>query len=215
MMPDPRHSTYEVKSFEQLKVLSNNLRVKILNVYDDWVPRTNKQIADALQMPPSKVHYHVRELERVGLLVLVETREKGGVVEKFYLPVAMTIKIEWNDVQEHPEARALKRQVQSAAMRDFWEAHRRAREKWMDAPSQDGKRGKLVESMGFVYLTEDEYQEMRAEIHALFDSWMERGIQREGTRAYRTFWTMFRNEGNEQEQEQEQEKQLDSDEGHS
>ena len=56
-MEHPRHSTYEVKSFDQLKVLSNNFRVKILNLYDDWVPRTNKQIADALQLPPSKVHY--------------------------------------------------------------------------------------------------------------------------------------------------------------
>lgn len=30
----------------------------------------------------SDAHYHVRELERVGLVQLVETREKGGILEK-------------------------------------------------------------------------------------------------------------------------------------
>jgi DNA-binding Lrp family transcriptional regulator len=171
---------------EQLKVLSNNLRVKILNLFDDWLPRTNKQIADALQLPPSKVHYHVRELERVGLLRLVETRERGGVVEKFYLPIAMNIKIEWNDVQEHPEAKQLKKQVKDAAMDDFWESYRRAYE-----------RGELAESVGFAHLTEEEHREMRAELRELFQRWQSRGHKREGTESYRMFWTMFHNENNE------------------
>jgi hypothetical protein len=41
-----------------------------------------------LGIAPAKIHYHVRELEKVGLLRLVETREKGGILEKYYQPIA-------------------------------------------------------------------------------------------------------------------------------
>ena len=54
---------------------------------------TVTQLAEVLGIPPNKVHYHVRELERVGLVRLVETREKGGILEKYYRPVARNFKV--------------------------------------------------------------------------------------------------------------------------
>ncbi|KEO82434.1 transcriptional regulator [Tumebacillus flagellatus] len=199
-MEDPKHSTYIVKSFDQLKVLSNNFRVRILNLYDDWEPRTNKQIADALQLPPSKVHYHVRELERVGLLQLVETRQSGGVVEKFYLPIAMSISIEWDDVQETAETKGLKKRVKDAAMDDFWASYRQAHDEAMERlyrPASEleamppEQRKRFMESIGFAHLTDEEYTELRSEMVALLKRWQERGTMRTGTKSYRLFWTMF------------------------
>jgi hypothetical protein len=49
---------------------------------------TVKMLGTDLGEPPAKVHYHVRELERIGVIRLVETREKGGVLEKYYRAVA-------------------------------------------------------------------------------------------------------------------------------
>src|SRR5205823_777798 len=54
---------------------------------------TATQIGEALDLPANKVHYHVRELERVGLVRLVETREKGGILEKYYRLVAADLQV--------------------------------------------------------------------------------------------------------------------------
>src|SRR5437773_3493469 len=62
-------------------------RVRILDLLTES-PLTVTQLAERMHLAPAKIHYHVRELERVGLLRLVETREKGGILEKYYQPVA-------------------------------------------------------------------------------------------------------------------------------
>ncbi|MEX2462556.1 MAG: helix-turn-helix domain-containing protein [Paenibacillaceae bacterium] len=84
---------YEITSFKQAKVISNKFRMKILHIFDDELPRTSKQLADLLGLPASKVHYHVRELAKVGLLELNKTHEKGGIIEKYYLPIAKGYRI--------------------------------------------------------------------------------------------------------------------------
>lgn len=74
---------------EEIKVFSNPFRMKILSLYDmDYISLTVKQMSDRLGEVPSKVHYHVKELERIGVMKIVETKEKSGIIEKYYLPTA-------------------------------------------------------------------------------------------------------------------------------
>ncbi|NQX68760.1 helix-turn-helix transcriptional regulator [Paenibacillus alba] len=84
---------YEITSYEQAKVISNKLRMRIISTFEDGIPRTSKQVADELGLPASKVHYHVRELAKVNLLLLKEKKDKGGIIEKYYLPIAQTYRI--------------------------------------------------------------------------------------------------------------------------
>ncbi|GLV60423.1 hypothetical protein KDH_72420 [Dictyobacter sp. S3.2.2.5] len=84
--------TYLIEDLEQLRAISDQLRVEILHVLRDQA-MTTKQLGDRLGMAPAKVHYHVRELERVGLVRLVETREKGGILEKYYQPIARSFNV--------------------------------------------------------------------------------------------------------------------------
>ncbi|WP_236841093.1 helix-turn-helix domain-containing protein [Brevibacillus formosus] len=42
---------------------------------------TGKQLAT---LSPSKVHYHLKELESHGFVEVVRTEEKNGIVQKFY-----------------------------------------------------------------------------------------------------------------------------------
>jgi DNA-binding transcriptional ArsR family regulator len=78
---------YELESVEQLRAIADDLRQRILQALVER-PMTVTQLGERLGLAPSKVHYHVRELERVGLVRLVETREKGGILEKYYRTVA-------------------------------------------------------------------------------------------------------------------------------
>jgi len=78
---------YDLQSLEQLRAVADMLRMRIVDALRER-PMTVTQLGDILGIAPAKVHYHVRELEKVGLLHLVETREKGGILEKYYQPIA-------------------------------------------------------------------------------------------------------------------------------
>ena len=77
---------YEIETIEQLRAIADLLRLRIVDILKEK-PMTVTQLGEALGQAPAKVHYHVRELEKVGLLRLVETREKGLVLipTKMYL----------------------------------------------------------------------------------------------------------------------------------
>lgn len=84
---------FDVTDPEALKSLAIPERVKILQLFEDLEPRTAKQIATELGENAARLHYHVKELVRVGLLQQVDTRVKGSIVEKYYEPVAKVIQV--------------------------------------------------------------------------------------------------------------------------
>jgi DNA-binding transcriptional ArsR family regulator len=83
---------YTLERIEQVKAVADELRQRVLEAVID-TPHTVTQLGEQLGVSPAKVHYHVRELERVGLLKLVETREKSGILEKYYRTVALRLSI--------------------------------------------------------------------------------------------------------------------------
>lgn len=74
-------------SLDQLRVIADPYRLNILRILRGRAA-TVKMLADQLGDVPGKVHYHVRELERLGFIRLVSKQEKGGVIEKYYRVVA-------------------------------------------------------------------------------------------------------------------------------
>jgi DNA-binding transcriptional ArsR family regulator len=84
---EPIADTQYLSGLEQIHVISNKVRRQILQLLVDE-PMTVTQLGKGLEMPPPTVHYHVRELVRVGLVRLVATRERRGILEKYYRSVA-------------------------------------------------------------------------------------------------------------------------------
>ena len=78
---------YDVSEPEQLKAFTDPLRLRVLEVLKQGAA-TNQQIADELHEPPARVLHHVRVLAELGLIRLVDTRVKGGNVEKYYRAIA-------------------------------------------------------------------------------------------------------------------------------
>jgi DNA-binding transcriptional ArsR family regulator len=72
---------------EQLKAFTDPLRSRVLSILCER-EATNQQVAGALGEPHARVLHHVRSLLDMGLIVLVDTRIKGGNVEKYYRAVA-------------------------------------------------------------------------------------------------------------------------------
>src|SRR5947209_2274242 len=75
-----------------MRAIADELRQRIFITLVEH-PMTVTQVGERLGVAPAKIHYHVRELERVGLLRLVETREKGGILEKYYRPIAREVNV--------------------------------------------------------------------------------------------------------------------------
>ncbi len=71
----------------QLKSLSVPIRAEIM-MYLIEKPLTGQMLSELLNLSRPKVHYHLKELEKNGLIELVRTEEKGGILQKFYQSVA-------------------------------------------------------------------------------------------------------------------------------
>src|SRR6266487_3512504 len=78
------------RSVADLRALAHPLRLRMMELFAES-PKTTKQVADLLGQPPTRLYHHVAALERAGLLVLKETRQNRGAVEKWYAGVSQRI----------------------------------------------------------------------------------------------------------------------------
>src|SRR5262245_9951536 len=97
----PQQEAYTLKNLDQIKVLADPLRIRILEAFCQ--ERTTKQVAELLGEKPTKLYHHVDALEKVGLIALSRTRQNRGTVEKYYLAVARTFRADSRAFQ--PKAR--------------------------------------------------------------------------------------------------------------
>jgi DNA-binding transcriptional ArsR family regulator len=77
---------------EQLKIISDPLRMQILECVS-LEALSVKQIAARLSQPATKLYYHVSALEEGGFMVVVDTRIKSGILEKYYRIAAQNIQV--------------------------------------------------------------------------------------------------------------------------
>jgi DNA-binding transcriptional ArsR family regulator len=88
---DPRiRDVLEIEHPEQLKALGHPLRLKVLQVLGESDRAlTNRELAARLSVDPGHLHFHVRMLQRAGLIELAEVEGR----EKPYRPVAKHFKV--------------------------------------------------------------------------------------------------------------------------
>jgi DNA-binding transcriptional ArsR family regulator len=65
---------------DQVRAVLSPLRRKLLNLLRE--PSSATQLAAALDLPRQRVNYHLRELEKAGLVELVEQRQRRGFTER-------------------------------------------------------------------------------------------------------------------------------------
>jgi DNA-binding transcriptional ArsR family regulator len=94
--PEPPHpkpdAEFIVNDLETLKVLADPLRLQIIELMTP-AARTVKQIAAELNLPPTKLYYHIKQLEERGLIRVVDTRIVSGILEKQYQAAALSYRV--------------------------------------------------------------------------------------------------------------------------
>lgn len=169
-----------LSTLEEIKVISDPFRLKILFLFDeDNSSMTVKQMAVKLEEVPSKVHYHVKELERINVMEIVETREKAGILEKYYLPTAETFKVERSigSPSEEIEHMQVGENLFQAMQQDF------SRNNKLKKP---GEKGNL--NYGLYHLTVEE----KEQLVVLIREFLENKNQSEETNPYMFGYALFR-----------------------
>ncbi len=170
---------YELENLEQLRAISDILRVRIIDLLREQ-SMTVTQLGEALGVVPAKIHYHVRELERVGLLRLVETREKGGILEKYYLPIAHDIEVPSHLLNAMPsnETLSLIRSWFDQVKERFLSAMREALQRKEQEPF--APQDSFTFSMLHMYMTKQEHEEMMKKMQEMMAPFeVRRGIEGE------------------------------------
>jgi DNA-binding transcriptional ArsR family regulator len=80
--------TYVVESPEQAMALLNPLRAEILSRLAE--PASAAEVARGINEIPQRVNYHLKALEKVGLVRRVGSRQVRNLVEVLYLAIART-----------------------------------------------------------------------------------------------------------------------------
>jgi DNA-binding transcriptional ArsR family regulator len=89
----PADARKSLDHLEQVRILAHPLRLRLLELFAE-APRTTKQAADRLSLPPTRLYHHVAALERVGLVRVRETRRNRGTIEKHYEAVARSFEMD-------------------------------------------------------------------------------------------------------------------------
>lgn len=82
---------FVVNDLDTLKVIADALRLRIRSLL--YKPKTVKQVAEELDLPPTKLYYHINLLEKHGFIVLVDTRVVSGIIEKQYQASSRTVRV--------------------------------------------------------------------------------------------------------------------------
>ena len=70
---------------KEMGSISHKTRWKILKLLSEQ-PMYPMQIAEALKMHEQKVYYHIKQLEKNGIIKVAKTEEVRGGIAKFYVP---------------------------------------------------------------------------------------------------------------------------------
>lgn len=166
---------YDLESVEQLRAISDELRIRIL----DTLARqrmTVTQLGEQFGIAPARAHYHVRELERVKLVKLVETRENRGILEKYYRSVAKSTSVPDSLLRHIPPDDSL------ATLREFLRIIAQGALRSFERGLHGGQIERETMSIGetTVFLTQDEAKDVSRRIADLLKPYVEpRGVEGE------------------------------------
>ncbi|TDM07013.1 ArsR/SmtB family transcription factor [Macrococcus lamae] len=112
-----------IDNLAQLKCVSDPFRIKLLELLSEN-EKTGQQLADELNIPRAKIHYHLRELEKYGIIEMVKTEQKHSIIQKFYSPTAKQLLpspdlLKFREEESKKEAFTFKLQLDNGDLNDF------------------------------------------------------------------------------------------------
>ena len=84
------YRTFVIKNPGLLSILSNDLALRIIKELGKS-PVCPMDLARKLNVHEQKIYYHIRNLEKLGLIKVIRREERVGAIAKIYSPVSSTV----------------------------------------------------------------------------------------------------------------------------
>lgn len=144
----------ELKTLEEIRIYSDPYRIQILNAFHKFGrPATVKEIADKMEQVPAKVHYHVKKLESIGLLTLVDTKLINGITAKYYQAYKGSVKIKKSEIDE-----TVHQVFQSETTKLLSNLYDENKKRFLQANQQQKPNGTITNTE--LQLTQEEFDEL-------------------------------------------------------
>ncbi len=159
---------FKIADIKSLKVITHPLRLQLLERLKR--AQTVKELAAALDMPPTKLYYHVNLLEEKGFIRVVDTQIVSGIIEKQYQAVARQYHIDDQMLatnEDEGQVGALLRSFFTMAQREFQQSIRAG---LVDLKGKgQPHKGSLVRA--HFHLSEAEAKELYGRLEALLQEY--------------------------------------------
>lgn len=151
-----------ISSLDQIEALSNPLRIRILR--NAGVPVTVAELAERLDVPPTRLYYHVNLLVDQGMLVQVDQRKSGARIERIYQRTADNFRLGAELIEQIDDPAEAAR----AAVAVVLDPTRAECEDFL-AEAFAGRVGSGTFGRTVVRLTDDQVQEFVERLESLFE----------------------------------------------
>lgn len=171
-----------ITDLETLKVISAPLRVQILEriglASEVGQTTTVKQLSEDLDIPPTKLYYHINLLEKHGLIQIADTKVVSGIIEKYYQIAAKHIRadldISKNATIDRDEGMAL---TLSSLRTMFDEAYtnveKSLRHRLQENDAEEQETTKMLTSQAMLQLSPEQAENFITEVNQLIDHYTE------------------------------------------
>lgn len=147
----------KLTTLEQIKAYSDPYRLRIITfLRNNMDAATVKEIADNLGEVPAKVHYHIKKLERAGIIELIRTKEIKGIIAKYYYLTADRYDIVGENITD--QAKQVYKSEVLNLINDYYDTSRlEVIESVSDRISEGHQSNNVSILTRTIYLTEEEF----------------------------------------------------------
>lgn len=168
-----------IKDLDTLKIISDPFRIDLIkrigaiNLAGEL--STVKELAEKLDLPPTKLYYHINLLEKHGIIKVAETQVVSGIIEKKYMVAAKRITLDEDLVksdeiptEEHYEAAFTSiKAILDSALDDLRKSFDAAHSRQPEDP--ENNRPPLYSSNSSFLLTREQNKTYQEELTALVE----------------------------------------------
>lgn len=185
----------EVKNLtttDQVKTFSDPFRYRILKTfYKMKKPATVKEIAVDMNSVPANVHYHVKKMEKAGILQLIYTKEINGIIAKYYEPTAETFNIECSEEVAESSKKIILAESQKM-IAQLYEESKNAFIEQLNRNSKGNEKLPATVSEKEIFLTDAEAQELAKYIKDFIEKHENSHESLECISKYNCFFSIFK-----------------------
>ena len=180
-MREGQLESLEVDDIEVFEILNNPTRLRIMRRLSE--PRSIREVAESLDVPPTRLYYHFNLLEEAGVIKVVETRKVGAMLQKVFQTVAKSFRpspsLATGDHSPHELAKVAAAVVLDGARLDVEQALTKHIERVRSGDESSESGGSIGRSVSF--FTEERAREFAQRLEELLEEKFDSEETEEGT----------------------------------